>query len=150
MNLFDKISNDIKSAMMAREKERLEALRAIKSAFLLAKTEKGASDELSDDRALQIIQKLIKQRKESAEIYLQNNRPELAEKELFEAGVISEYMPAQMSEDEIKTVISEIIKSTGAQSVKEMGKVMGEATKKLVGKADGKKIAELVKSMLPS
>jgi uncharacterized protein YqeY len=150
MNLFDKISNDIKSAMLAREKERLEALRAIKSAFLLAKTEKGASDELSDDRALQIIQKLIKQRKESAEIYSQNNRPELAEKELFEAGVINEYMPAQMSEDEIKTVISEIIKSTGTQSVKEMGKVMGEATKKLAGKADGKKIAELVKNMLPS
>lgn len=150
MNLFEKINNDIKSAMLAREKERLEALRSVKSAFLLAKTEKGASDELSDERAVQIIQKLIKQRKESAEIYSQNNRPELAEKELFEAEVIGEYMPAQMSEDEMKAIISEIIKNTGAKSVKEMGKVMGEASKKLAGKAEGRKIAEMVKNMLPS
>jgi uncharacterized protein YqeY len=148
MSLFDQVNDDIKSAMLAKEKEKLEALRAIKAAFLIAKTEKGASDTLSTDAENKVIQKLVKQRKESAEIYNQQNRKDLADKELFEASVIEQYMPKQMSADEIQSAIKAIVEKVGAKSPADMGKVMGVASKDLAGKADGKLIAETVKSIL--
>lgn len=148
MTLFEQVNADIKTAMKAKEKEKLEALRAIKAAFLIANTEKGSDGVLADDKALVIIQKLIKQRRESADIYSKNNRQELADKELLEADVIEKYLPVQMSEAEIKAEVEKIITETGASSIKEMGRVMGMASKKLSGKADGKKIAEIVKALL--
>jgi uncharacterized protein YqeY len=147
MSLFDQINNDIKQAMLNKEKEKLEALRAVKAAFLLAKTEKG-DDELSSEKEISIIQKLVKQRKDSAEVYSKNNRPELAEKENKEAEYISAYLPKQLTEEEIKAELESIIKETGAMSMKDMGKVMGIATKKMAGKADGKVISAIVKQML--
>ncbi|MFH2141935.1 MAG: GatB/YqeY domain-containing protein [Bacteroidota bacterium] len=149
MTFIEKISSDIKTAMLAREKEKLEALRAVKSAILLVRTEKGAAEEISDEKAISIIQKLIKQRKESAEIYKQNNRPELADKELLEARFLEAYLPKQISDDDLKTEIAVIIKEIGAQTIKDMGKVMAVASKKLAGKAEGKKISEIVKGLLP-
>jgi uncharacterized protein YqeY len=148
MSLFDKINEDIKTTMLAKEKEKLEALRAIKAAFLLAKTEKGAAAELTADAELKIIQKLVKQRKESAEIYNQQNRKDLADKELLEASVIEAYLPKQMSADEIKAVLKPIIERVGAKTPADMGKVMGIASKELAGKADGRMISEIVKSLL--
>jgi uncharacterized protein len=148
MSLFDKINDDIKAAMMAREKEKLEALRGVKAAFLIAKTEKGASDVLTDDTAVKVMQKLVKQRKESAEIYNAQNRKDLADKELFEASVIEQYLPKQMGADELKAIVIAIIEKVGAKTPADMGKVMGVATKELAGKADGKAISELVKSIL--
>jgi uncharacterized protein len=150
MSLFDKVNEDIKTAMLAREKDKLEALRSIKAAFLIAKTDKGASDVLSSDTEIKIIQKLVKQRKESAEIYLAQDRKDLGDKELFEASVIEQYLPKQMSADEIKAVLKSIIEKVGAKSPADMGKVMGVASKQLAGKADGKLIAETVKSLLAS
>ncbi len=147
MSLFDQINKDIKAAMLAKDKEKLEALRAVKSAFLLAKTEKG-NEELSPEKELAIIQKLVKQRKDTAQVYTENNRPELAEKELKEAEFISVYMPKQLSEDEIKAEVQKIIEQTGASSMKDMGKVMGIATKSMAGKADGKVISVIVKQLL--
>lgn len=148
MNLFDKVSEDIKKAMLAREKVRLEALRGIKKEFLEAKTAKGAGGELSDDTAMKILVKMVKQRKESAKIYEENNRPELAENELAEAVVIEEYLPKQLSSEELEKEIKSIIAETGAEGPKDMGKVMGVATKKLAGKAEGKAISAMVKQML--
>lgn len=148
MNLFDQISEDIKKAMLAREKVRLEALRGIKKEFLEAKTAKGAGGELSDDRATSILVKMVKQRKESAKIYQDNNRPELAENELAEAAVIEEYLPAQLSDEELTAEIDKIIAQTGAQGPKDMGKVMGVATKALAGKAEGRAISAKVKELL--
>jgi uncharacterized protein YqeY len=148
MTLEDKINADIKAAMLAKEKEKLEALRAIKSAVLLAKTDKGASGDLSGDAELKLLQKLVKQRKEAADIYIQQNRKDMADVELFQASIIETYLPAQMSEDEIRGVIARIISDTGAQSQKDMGKVMGAATKELAGKADGKLVAQIVKELL--
>ena len=148
MNLFDKVSEDIKKAMLAREKVRLEALRGIKKEFLEAKTAKGAGGELSDDAALKILVKMVKQRKESAKIYEDNNRPELAENELAEASVIEEYLPKQLSAEELENEIKTIIAETGAEGPKDMGKVMGVATKKLAGKAEGKVISSVVKQLL--
>jgi uncharacterized protein YqeY len=150
MSLFDKVNEDIKTAMLAREKEKLEALRSVKAAFLIAKTEKGASDTLSDDQEIKVIQKLVKQRKETAEIYTTQNRQDLADKELFEASVIEQYMPKQMGSDELKAIITQIIDRVGAKAPSDMGKVMGVATKELAGKADGKMISDLVKSILAS
>jgi uncharacterized protein YqeY len=147
MNLFDKISEDLKAAMLARQKDRLESLRAIKTALLLAKTESGSHD-LSPDQELKILQKLVKQRRESAEIYKVQNRPELYEIEIKEASVIEEYLPEQMSETELITALKAIIQRVGASSPKDMGKVMGIASKELAGKADGKTIAEKVKELL--
>ncbi|MFH2095964.1 MAG: GatB/YqeY domain-containing protein [Bacteroidota bacterium] len=147
MSLFDQINNDIKAAMLAREKDKLEALRSIKSAFLLAKTEKGDSD-LPDEKAVAIVQKLAKQRHDSAEIYKQNNRMDLYDKEIFEAGVIEAYLPKQMDDGEIAAEVKKIIAQTGASGMKDMGKVMGMATKAMAGKADNKKIADTVKNML--
>ena len=147
MSLFEKITDDIKKAMLAREKEKLEALRAIKSALLIAKTD-GKSGELSQDDELKLLQRLVKQRKDSYEIYSKENRAELAEKELFEANIIKEYLPEQISTEELESVISEIIKETNAQSIKDMGKVMGMASKKLAGRAESKLIADKVKELL--
>lgn len=150
MNLFDRISEDIKKAMLAREKVRLEALRGIKKEFLEAKTAKGANGELSDDNAMKILVKMAKQRKESARIYEENNRPELAENELAEAAVIEEYLPKQLSPEELEAELKAIIAEVGATSAKEMGKVMGVATKKLAGRAEGKAIQAKVKELLPA
>lgn len=148
MSLFEKVNEDIKTAMLAKEKEKLEALRSIKAAFLIAKTEKGANDELTNDVALKIIAKLVKQRKETAEIYSTQNRQDLADKELFEASVIEQYMPKQMSTDELKAALMPIIEKVGAKTPADMGKVMGAASKELAGKADGKMISEMVKAIL--
>lgn len=148
MNLFDQVSEDIKKAMLAREKVRLEALRGIKKEFLEAKTDKGANGELSDDTAMKILVKMVKQRKESAKIYQENNRPELADNELAEAAVIEEYLPKQLSREELEAEIKAIIAETGATGPKEMGKVMGVASKRLAGRAEGKAISACVKDML--
>lgn len=148
MKYFEKVNEDIKAAMMAREKEKLEALRAVKAAFLLAKTEKGAQVDLSDEDELKIIQKLVKQRKDSAEIYRGQNRPDLYEKEELEADVISQYLPKQLSEEELTPIIKGIIEQVGAKSAAEMGKVMGIASKQLSGKAENKLISEVVKKLL--
>ncbi len=148
MNLFDRISEDIKKAMLAREKVRLEALRGVKKEFLEAKTAKGANGELSDETATKIMVKMVKQRKESAKIYEENNRSELAENELAEAAVIEEYLPKQLSAEELEAELKAIIAETGATSAKEMGKVMGVATKRLAGRAEGKLISAKVKELL--
>lgn len=148
MALFDQVSDDIKKAMLAKDKVRLEALRGIKKEFLEAKTAKGANDELTDEAAVKIIQKMVKQRKDSAAIFVEQNRPELAENELAEAAVLAEYLPVQMSDEELTAAVKAIIAEVGATSAKEMGKVMGVASKKLAGKAEGKAISEKVKSLL--
>ncbi|MBI4646168.1 MAG: GatB/YqeY domain-containing protein [Bacteroidia bacterium] len=148
MNLENQINEDIKSAMKSKEREKLEAIRAIKAAFLLEKTKEGGTGEITDETALKIIQKLIKQRKESAEIYKVNNRNDLFEKEIFEARVMEQYLPKQISDEELTEILKKIIVETGAASQKDMGKVMGTATKQLAGKAEGKNIAEKVKSLL--
>ncbi len=147
MSLFEKISEDLKKAMLAKQKERLESIRAIKSALLLAKTE-GGSHELTTDQEMRILQKMVKQRKESAEIFKSQNRQELYENEIKEAAIIEEYLPGQMTEAELIPVLKEIIQRTGAVSIKDLGKVMGIASKELAGKADGKMIADKVKELL--
>lgn len=148
MNLVEQINADIKSAMLAKDKETLEALRAIKAAFMVALTEKGAAHELSDDAAIKIIQKLVKQRKDSATIYEQNGRMELFEKEMSEAAVIEHYLPAQLSVEEIETQIKALIAQLGASGQQDMGKVMGAASKQMAGKAEGKLISQVVKDLL--
>lgn len=148
MNLFDKVSGDIKTAMLARDKVRLEALRGIKKEFLEAKTAKGGDGELSDDAALKILAKMVKQRKESASIYTEQNRKDLADEELAQAAIIEEYLPKQLSEEELTAALKEIIARVGATSAKEMGKVMGTATKELAGKAEGKAISAKVRELL--
>ena len=148
MNLFDKVSGDIKAAMLARDKVRLEALRGIKKEFLEAKTAKGGDGELADDVAMKILAKMVKQRKESAAIYNEQNRPELAAEEMAQANVIEEYLPKALSEEELTVVLKEIIARVGASSPKEMGKVMGLASKQLAGKADGKANSDVVKKLL--
>lgn len=150
MALFDVISEDIKKAMIAKDKVVLEALRGVKKEFLEAKTAKGASGELADDAALKILQKMVKQRKESAQIFTEQNRPELAQNELAEAAVIEKYLPAKLSDAELEAEIKAIIAEVGAKTAQEMGKVMGVATKKLAGKADGKEISAKVKALLNS
>ena len=148
MNLFDQVSNDIKSAMLAKDKVRLEALRGIKKEFLEAKTAKGADGELTDDMAMKILAKMVKQRKESAQIYTEQNRPDLAEPELAEAAVIETYLPKQMTEEELTEALKAIIAQVGATTPQEMGKVMGAATKQLAGRADGRAISAKVKELL--
>jgi uncharacterized protein YqeY len=150
MGLFEKISDDIKTAMLARDKVKLEALRGIKKEFLEAKTAKGADGELTDDHAVKILQKMVKQRKDSASIYTEQGRPELAETELAEAKVIETYLPQQMSDEELTAAIQAIVTQVGATGPKEMGKVMGVASKQLAGKAEGRLISEKVKSVLNS
>ncbi len=148
MELFDIISNDIKEAMKAKDKVALDTLRNIKKALLEAKTAPGAGDTVSDETAIKIIQKLAKQGKESAELFKSQNREELAAEELAQVAVMERYLPKQMSEEEIKTALKEIIAQVGADKPQDMGKVMGVATKQLAGKADGKTISAIVKSLL--
>ena len=148
MTLFDQISEDIKKAMLAKDKVALDALRGVKKEFLEAKTAKGSDGELHDEQAVRIIQKMIKQRKESADMYSSANRPELAENELAQVAVIEKYLPKQMSEEELVAALSEIIKSVGAEGPKDMGRVMGVATKQLADKAEGKLISQKVKELL--
>ncbi len=148
MSLFEQVSGDIKAAMLARDKVRLEALRGIKKEFLEAKTAKGSDGELSDDAAMKILVKMVKQRKESASIYTEQNRPELAEEELAQAAVIEGYLPKQMTEEELTAALKEIIARVDATSAKEMGKVMGVASKELAGKAEGKAISAKVRELL--
>lgn len=150
MALFDVISEDIKKAMIAKDKVALEALRGVKKEFLEAKTAKGSNGDLTDEAAMKILQKMVKQRKESAQIFTEQNRPELAENELAEAAVIEKYLPAKLSDAELEAEIKAIIAEVGAKTAQEMGKVMGVATKKLAGKADGKDISAKVKSLLNS
>ena len=150
MSLENKINQDIKQAMLSREKEKLEALRAIKTALIIAKTEKDVSGEITEAAEIKILQRLVKQRKESAAIFSDNNRKELAEKESFEAKVIEAYLPEQMSNEELTQIIQKIINELGAKSMADMGKVMGKASKELAGKAEGKAIADKVKSLLSS
>jgi len=148
MGLFEKVSEDIKDAMRAKDKVRLEALRGIKKEFLEAKTAKGGDGELADDAAVKILQKMVKQRKESAEIYKGQNRADLAAPELEQAAVIEQYLPKQLSEAELEAKLKEIIEKTGASSPADMGKVMGAATKELSGLAAGKAISDTVKKLL--
>ena len=148
MNLFDQVSNDIKSAMLAKDKVRLEALRGIKKEFLEAKTAKGADGELSDETAMKILAKMVKQRKESAQIYSEQNRPDLAEPELAEAAVIETYLPKQMTDEELTEALKAIIAQVGATNPQEMGNVMGVAYKQLAGRADGRAISAKVKELL--
>lgn len=148
MSLFDTISNDIKSAMLAKDKVRLEALRGIKKEFIEAKTAKGSDGELHDDVAMKILAKMVKQRKESAEIYAGQNRQDLADGELAEAAIIEEYLPKQLSEAELEAELRKIIAEVGATSPLEMGKVMGVASKRLAGRADGRAISAKVKELL--
>ena len=148
MSLFDQISSDIKAAMLARDKQRLEALRGVKKEFLEAKTAKGSDGDLPDETAMKILVKMVKQRKDSAQIYIEQNRPELAEGELAEAKILEEYLPQQMTEEELETALKAIIAEIGATSAKDMGKVMGIATKQLAGKAEGKAISAKVKELL--
>ena len=148
MSLFDTINGDIKKAMLARDHARLEALRGIKKEFLEAKTGKGADGELTDEPANKILAKMLKQRRESAEIYRSQNREDLAQSELGEAAVIEEYLPKPLTEEELVVALKEIIARVGATTAKEMGKVMGVASKELAGRADGKAISAKVRELL--
>ena len=148
MELFEKVSKDIVAAMKAKDKVTLEALRNIKKVFIEAKTAPGANDTLDDAAALKILQKLAKQGHDSADLYTQQNRPDLAEAEMAQVKVIESYLPKALSAEEIEAAVKEIIAQTGATSIKEMGKVMGAASKQLAGKADGKSISDIVKKLL--
>lgn len=146
--LFNQISEDIKKAMLARDKVALEALRGIKKEFLEAKTAKGGDGTLPDEQAVKILQKMVKQRKESARIFAEQKRQDLADNELAEVAVIEQYLPAQMSDTELETIIAAIIAEVGAAGPQDMGKVMGVATRQLAGKAEGRTISEKVKELL--
>ena len=148
MDLYSQIEADIKAAMLARDHTRLQALRGIKKEFIEGKTAPGANGELSDDAAMTILEKMAKQRKESARIHTEKNRPELAAEELAECEVIEQYLPKALSEEELRAELEKIIAATGASSPAEMGKVMGVATKQLAGRADGKAISTLVRQLL--
>jgi uncharacterized protein YqeY len=148
MSLQTQIDQDIKQAMLAKQAEKLRALRSVKAALLLAKTEKGASEEISEEAEIKVLQKLVKQRRESADIYQSQNRPDLYQIEKEELDVIESYLPKQMERGEIETYLKDLISRVGASSVKDMGKVMGAANKELAGKADGKTISEVVKQLL--
>ncbi len=148
MNLYETIDQEIKAAMMAKDKVKLETLRSVKTAFMESTTAKGASHELTVEQSVAILQRMVKQRKDSATIYKEQNRVELAEQELKEVEVIQSYLPKQFTQDELEKAIGEIIEQTGASSLKDMGKVMGAATKSLAGKAEGRAIADTVKKLL--
>ena len=148
MTLFEQVSEDIKKAMLAKDKVALDALRGIKKEFLEAKTAKGGDGELHDDKALQILQKMVKQRKESAEMFINAGRAELAADEMAQCKVIEQYLPAMLSEEELTAVLREIIAQVGATGPQDMGKVMGVATKQLAGKAEGKAINLKVRELL--
>lgn len=148
MDLFDKVSEDIKNAMKAKDRVALETLRNVKKVFLEAKTAPGANDTLSDADALKLIQKLVKQGKDSAAIYVQQGRQDLADGELAQVAVLEKYLPKQMSPEELETELKKIIEQVGAASPKDMGKVMGVASKSLAGRAEGRAISETVKRLL--
>ncbi len=148
MSLTAQIDQDIKQAMLAKQPERLQALRAIKSALLLAKTEKGAAEELTEEAEIKVLQKLVKQRKESADIYKTQNREDLYEIEMQEIRVIEPYLPQQMNRFEIEGYIQDLMTRIGATSAQDMGRIMGMASKELAGKADGKTISEVVRQLL--
>lgn len=148
MNLYTQIESDIKAAMLARDKMRLQALRGIKKEFIEAKTAEGSHGELTDDTAMKILVKMAKQRRESARIYTEQNRPDLAADELAELEVIESYLPKALSEDELRVELEKIISQTGAAGPQDMGKVMGVATKALAGRADGKAISAMVRNLL--
>jgi len=148
MSLEQKIMADLKTAMLAKDEKSMRSLRAIKAAIILAKTSEGAGGEIKEDDEIKLLQKLVKQRKDSLEIYQQQNRADLAQKEQEEIEVIEKFLPKQLSGEELKASIAEIITATGASSPADMGKVMGVATKQLAGKADGKAISAIVKELL--
>lgn len=148
MSLTTQIDQDIKQAMLAKDADKLRGLRAIKAALLLARTEKGAAEEVSAEGEIKVLQKLAKQRKESADIYKTQNREDLYTIEMDELQVIESYLPKQMSREEVEVYLKDLIARVGATSVKDMGKVMGAANKELAGKADGKTISEVVKTLL--
>ena len=148
MALQEKIDQDIKAAMLAKDNAKLRGLRAIKAALLLAKTEKNAAETLSEDAEIKVLQRLVKQRRESADIYKQQNRDDLFQIENEEIEVIESYIPKQLEREEVEHIIRSVISETGATGMKDMGKVMGLANQKLAGQADGKTIAELVKTLL--
>ena len=148
MSLEQKVMTDLKTAMLAKDEKALRSLRAIKAAILLAKTSEGAGGDLKEEDEVKLLQKLLKSRKDSLEIYRAQNRPDLAVKEEEEIAIIDKFLPAQMSQEELKTVLEKIIVDTGASSPSDMGKVMGVATKQLAGKIDGKSISTTVKELL--
>lgn len=148
MSLEQKIMAELKTAMLAKDEKSLRSLRAIKAAILLAKTSEGAGGELKEEDEIKMLQKLVKQRKDSLEIYQQQNRTDLAQKEQEEIEVIEKFLPKQLSPEELKELLTVIISETGARSAADMGKVMGMATKRLAGKADGKTISAMVKELL--
>ncbi|WP_293906646.1 MULTISPECIES: GatB/YqeY domain-containing protein [unclassified Sphingobacterium] len=148
MSLELQINQDIKAAMIAKDTAKLRGLRAIKAAILLAKTEKGHAEDLNQEAEIKVLQKLVKQRRESAEIYKTQNREDLYAIEVEEEKVIEAYLPKQLSKEEVETIVKAIIVETGASSIKDMGKVMGATNQKLAGQADGKTISEVVKSLL--
>ncbi len=148
MTYSDKVSEDLKQAMKDRRKDLLESLRAVKTAFTLARSSKGAGSVLTTDEELKIMQKLVKQRRESADIYQEQGRRELADQELLEASFIEAYLPRQMTVEEIETYVSGLITETGASGMKDMGMIMGRATKELAGRAEGKAISEVVRKLL--
>lgn len=148
MALLEKIEGDLKQAMKNKEKERIEALRSIKTALITARSEKGANQQISEENEIKILQKLLKQRKESAEVYDKQGRTDLAEQERKEASYIQEYLPEPISDEELTNVIQGIIEEVGAKTMKDMGQVMGIATRQLAGKAEGKAISDKVKSLL--
>ena len=148
MTIFEQVNEDIKAAMKAKEKDKLDALRGVKSALLLAATEKGGGGNVDDATALKIIQKLVKQRKDSATIFREQNRADLAEPEELQAEIIEAYLPKQMGEAEVKAEVAAAVEQLGASGMKDMGKVMGILNKKLAGKVDGKMLADAVKAAL--
>ena len=148
MTLEERINEDIKRAMLAREKEKLNALRAIKSAILLAKTSKGASDTLNEEAEIKLLKQLVKQRQDSAAIYKEQNRDDLYQEEKAQLDVIAAYLPQMMSEEEIEATLKQIIADNGFAGMKDMGKVMGMATKAFAGKADNKTVSDIVKRLL--
>lgn len=148
MGILNNLTNEIKDAMRAKDKLKLEALRSIKTAVMLLQTQAGGSSELSDEDEIKLVQKLVKQRRDSAAIFREQDRADLAEPEEAQAAVISAFLPKQLSEEEIKSIVAEVIANTGASGMKDMGKVMGVASKQMAGKADGKTISIFVKALL--
>lgn len=150
MGILANLTDEIKAAMRAKDSLKLEALRAIKSAVILEQTSVGGGDTLTEEQEIKLVQKLVKQRRDSAQIFRDQNRPDLAEPEEAQADIISQFLPEQLSEDKIKSIIQSIIEKTGASGMKDMGKVMGMASKEMAGKADGKTISTIVKAELNS
>ena len=148
MNLEQLINEDIKSAMLAKEKERLNALRAIKAALLLLKTEKNGEETISEEAEMKLLQKLVKQRKDSAELYQSQNREDLYKEEVVQMEIIAQYLPKQLGDDEVAAIVKQLIAENGISGMKEMGRLMGLASKALAGKADNKKVSDIVKQLL--